>query len=457
MRIGRVDIALGALALALALGMPAARAAAPDRPPELALDVANGTMLRLDEPIEALFVANPAIADVEVKSPRLINVFARAPGETTLYAVGADDEVVLERRIVVSHNLTRLQEMIARARPDARIEVSSLNGSILLTGRAPSAGAVEDVRALTQQLLGETGEIVNAVEIASPLQVNLRVRIAEVSRDVVKQLGVSWEAVRTGSGFVFQLATGALAPGAGALAADALLLGSNGSELDVNALLDALDTEGLITVLAEPNLTAMSGESANFLAGGEFPIPVPQDNGVITIDYRRFGVSLSFVPVVLEDNRIHLAVLTEVSQLSSAGSLEFAGFSVPALTTRQAETAVQLGSGQSFAIAGLLSNRTNQDVRRFPGLGDIPVLGALFRSTRFQKEETELVVIVTPYLVRPADGPLSAPTDGFRPAGDFQRVASGAAYTQRAQGPGRGPVSAGGRDGPTRPTGFILR
>lgn len=449
--------ALAVLALSGALLAPPAPARADVPAPVLALEVAKGTMLRLDTPIEALFVANPAIADVEVKSPRLINVFARAAGETTLYAVGADDEVILERRIVVSHNLTRLQELIDRTRPDARIELASLNGAIVLSGRAPSAGAVEDVRALAEQLLGETGEIINAVEIASPLQVNLRVRIAEVSRDVVKQLGVSWEAIRVGSGFVFQLGTGALAPGAGPLAADALLLGNNGSDVDVNALLDALDTEGLITVLAEPNLTAMSGESANFLAGGEFPIPVPQDNGVITVDYRRFGVSLSFVPVVLEDNRIHLAVLTEVSQLSSAGALEFAGFSVPALTTRQAETAVQLGSGQSFAIAGLLSNRTNQDVRRFPGLGDIPILGTLFRSTRFQKEETELVVIVTPYLVRPSDGRLAAPTDGFRPPDDFQRVATGATYTQRAQGPGAGPVDPTGRVGPTRPTGFILR
>ena len=442
--------------LALSLAPMRAATAAPSAEP-VAVEVGAGQLIRLSAPAEALFVANPAVADVQVKSPRLIYVFGKLPGETTLYAVGAEDEVLLETRVTVAHNLTRLREAIAIARPDARIEVASVDESILLTGIAPSPGAAEDVRAIASRLLGEEGRIINAVRVTMPMQVNLRVRIAEVSRDVGKRLGVSWEALRTTGQFVFGLGTGALGAGAAAVAGNVVALGYDGQRTDANALIDALDDQGLLTVLAEPNLTAMTGESANFLAGGEFPIPVPQEDGVITIDYRSFGVSLSFVPVVLEDGRIHLRVLTEVSQLSAAGALQFNGFNVPALTTRQAETAVQLGSGQSFAIAGLLSNTTNQDVSRFPGLGDLPVLGTLFRSTRFQREETELVVIVTPYLVRPVDGQMALPTDGYRATSDAERISTGALWAQGQSGPGLGPVDKTGMSGPARPAGFILR
>ncbi|MFN3591441.1 MAG: type II and III secretion system protein family protein, partial [Thermaurantiacus sp.] len=174
-------------------------------------------------------------------------------------------------------------------------------------------------------------------------------------------------------------------------------------DVDLSVLLDALDNRGLATVLAEPNLTALSGVPASFLAGGEFPIPVPQAQNVTTIDYKRFGVSLSFVATITDGNRINLTVKPEVSQLTSVGAISINGFMVPALTTRRVETTVDLASGQSFAIAGLLQNGSREDLKRFPGLGELPVIGALFRSRRFERQETELVVIVTPYLVRPTD------------------------------------------------------
>src|SRR5690606_8062510 len=183
----------------------------------------------------------------------------------------------------------------------------------------------------------------------------------------------------------------------------------------VNAALDALAEEGLVNLLAEPNLTALSGETASFLAGGEFPIPIDSDDDGLTIEFKEFGISLAFTPTVLSSNRISLRVRPEVSDLSENGAITINGLTIPALATRRAETTVELGSGQSFAIGGLLSTDIESAVSKYPGLGDLPILGSLFRSTRFQRNETELVILVTPYLVRPVDEPVMAlPTDGYR-------------------------------------------
>jgi pilus assembly protein CpaC len=187
-------------------------------------------------------------------------------------------------------------------------------------------------------------------------------------------------------------------------------------------VVDALEDERLLTVLAEPNLTAMSGETASFLAGGEFPIPVPQDGGTISIEYKKFGVSLAFKPTVLSDGRINLSVTPEVSELSAAGSITISNFVIPALSTRRAETTVELGSGQSFAIAGLLQSSQDQTTSKFPALGDLPVLGPLFRSDVYQRGETELVIIVTPYVVRPVSQKMALPTDGLVPPNDYERI-----------------------------------
>ncbi len=202
--------------------------------------------------------------------------------------------------------------------------------------------------------------------------------------------------------------------------------------LDVLGTLDLLQNDGVITTLAEPNLTALSGETASFLAGGEFPIPVSQSLGAVTIEYKQYGVGLAFTPIVLADGRISLRVRPEVSQLSDAGSVKLNGFTVPALTTRRAETTVELGSGQSFMIAGLLQNSNSNSIEKAPFLGDIPVLGSLFRSTKFQRDETELVIIVTPYLVKPVSTQLATPTDGYRAPDDVQRDFLGQNYSGKS-------------------------
>jgi pilus assembly protein CpaC len=290
--------------------------------------------------------------------------------------------------------------------------------------------------------------------VLSSVQVNLRVRVAEISRDVTRQFGINWSAIGSIGNFAFGLATGgATLPLASALpvaagtTTETLLRGLGATatggipgnpqrfgsgyragSTDINGIIDALAADNLVTILAEPNLTAQSGEVASFLAGGEFPVPVGSRDNSISIEYKPFGVSLAFVPVVLGPDRLTLRVRPEVSELSDQGAINLptlvGALRIPALSVRRAETTVELGSGQSFAIAGLLQRNTGQIQEGVNGLTDLPVLGALFRSERFQRRETELVIIVTPYLVQPVSEPgaLTAPTDSFRPATSLERI-----------------------------------
>lgn len=446
------------LALAAAPGLRAAdhAADAPGRTGPIALDLGSGEMLALEGKAAAVYIANEAVADVRLRTPMLLYVFGKATGETTLTVVDAEDRVLLSRRILVRHNTVRLSELIARIHPGVAIDLDSVGQSLMLSGTVASAEVAEDIFNLARTVVPEEGLILNHMRVAAPNQVNLRVRIAEVSRETTKSLGFSWDVLRTAGDFTFGLATGGFVSG-GVSGSSILSIARDGSGFDVNGLIDALDEQGLITVLAEPNLTAMSGEAANFLAGGEFPIPVPDGDDGITVAFKQFGVSLNFLPIVLGDGRLQINVSTEVSQLSTAGAVEFGGFNIPALTKRQARTTVNLNSGQSFAIAGLLQNRTNQDVSGVTGLGDVPILGALFRSSQFQRDESELVVIVTPYVVRPSNGPLVAPTDGFAPAADGDRMANASGAAARVPDAGTGPVNPDGTQGLEGPGGFLLR
>ena len=430
-------------------------------PEPVFLEANKGQLLRLVRPVDTVFIAEPGVADVQLKSPTLIYIFGRRPGETTLFAVDKKEMVILNTRVVVSHNLTRLKDMINAFLPQGMIDVRSIEGTVVMRGAVKSAEQAENLRLLATRVLGENGEIINQVQVTGPNQVNLRVRIAEISRDLNKQLGINWDVVRTAGNLAVGLAVGNPAGAIGALATQAATANSLTASLstgsfDINALVDALDDEGLISILAEPNLTAMSGETASFLAGGEFPIPVAQDEGSVTIEFKKFGVSLAFTPTLLNSGRINMRVRPEVSQLSAAGAVQVTGFSIPALTTRRAETTVELGSGQSFAIAGLLQATTNQSVEEFPGLAQLPVIGPLFRSTQFQKSESELVIIVTPYIVRPVSTQLASPTDGFSPPHDTERVLSGANYRSAPAGPSFSPLDNEGSAGLIGPAGFIL-
>jgi pilus assembly protein CpaC len=267
----------------------------------------------------------------------------------------------------------------------------------------------------------------------------LKVRIAEVNRSLLKSMGVNLLSQDTTGGFQFGIGRGN--PGTISNGSATFNIGATGTTiagfghmlgLDLLGALNLAANDGFATILAEPNLSALSGETASFLAGGEFPIPVSQGNNSISIEYKQYGVGLAFTPIVLADGRISMRVRPEVSQLDDANGVTLANTRVPALITRRAETTVELGSGQSFMIAGLLQNTGNNSVDKTPVLGDLPILGALFRSTKFQRQETEMVVIVTPYLVRPVSGQLATPIDGYRVPNDIQRDWGGQTFEGRS-------------------------
>jgi len=390
----------------------------------LQVEVHRGKLLRLDRAAAAVFISDPEIADVQVKSPRLVYLFAKKPGETTLFAVDGKERVLANVDIHVSHNLAKLEAGIKKLFPRAQLTISSMDETVVIDGRVTSASAAEEIRRIAVDYAGAPDKVIVRLGVDAPNQVNLRVRVAEVARDVDKQLGFNWSLLGTAAGISIGLATSN--PFAANVAQNTLNLGKKIGSFDLNAIVDALENEGLISILAEPNLTAMSGETASFLAGGEFPILVPDSDGRVTIEFKKFGISLAFTPTLVGDGRINLHVRPEVSQLSNTNAVTLNGFEVPSLTTRRADTTVELGSGQSFAIAGLIQNNVTHSISKFPGLGDVPVLGPLFRSDRFQREETELVILVTPYTVKPVSTRrLAAPTDGFTAPDDKERIVGG--------------------------------
>lgn len=398
----------------------------------LSIPVNQGQLVRIDKPVESVFVANSEIADVAIKSPQLIYVFAKRPGQTTLYAVGANDEILASITLSVTHNVSRLGQTFSEMMPGRNITATSIEGGIVLTGAVSSPGEAEDARRLAARFIGQNEEVINRLQVTAPNQVNVRVRIAEVNKQVLRNLGINWDAAIQSGGFAFGLLTsfplglsnvlGGSTAGAGGGAGQTVSAGP----FDLTATMDLLAEEGLVSLLAEPNLTALSGETASFLAGGEFPIPVSQDNNTITIEFRPFGVSLGFTPTVLSTNRISMRVRPEVSALSADGAITTPdGLSIPALTVRRAETTVELASGQTFAIAGLVQSQNRITADEVPGLGDIPILGELFKSDKFQHNETELVILATPYVVQPISNPAApaVPTDPTVGAEGTQRLA----------------------------------
>jgi pilus assembly protein CpaC len=388
----------------------------------LIVQLNEGTLLRLDQTPKSVVIANSDIADVSIRSPRLMYVFGRKVGETTLYAVDGQEHVLFNIKIRVQYNLDRLKETMASLIPAGQIHLEQIDSGLLMEGTVATAAEAADAARLAHNFAGKEADVVNRLQITAPNQINLRVRVAEVDRNVLRELGFNWSAVGTIGNFSIAAVThnygSMISQISGASQIPDIFKGgwSNGG-LDINTVIDALATEGLIAVLAEPNLTALSGETASFLAGGQFPVPVPQSGtgsaAVITIEFKNYGVSLSFTPTLLPGERISMRVMPEVSQIDQATAIQFEGFTVPGLKTRRADTTVELASGQSFAIAGLIEQDAQVNNSSVPGLGDIPILGDLFKSDKFQRNQSELVIIVTPYIVTPTSGKLAAPTDAL--------------------------------------------
>lgn len=421
---------------------------------ELVLSIGRGELLTVPGNMADIFVSNEAVADVQVKSQRQLYIFGLAPGETTVYVSNAAGDIIWSANVRIGNNLDSVDQMLTLAMPDAQINVATMgSNTMLLTGTVGAPEDAAEAERLVSAFVGEEVNVISRLRMATPLQVNLRVRFAEVSRSLARNLGVNLTTLDGTSGFQFGFNQGragftpTFAPGTATGIGNEVLVtvpnpnfnGANSPTiqvpgtniaplspgttlagvgsllgLDIAGALDAGEREGLVVTLSEPNLTALSGETAEFLAGGEFPIPQSAGLGATSIIYKNYGVSLSYTPTVLSNGRISIRVKPEVSELSSQGAVTVGGFSIPALVTRRAETTVELGSGESFMIAGLMSNNSQNTIDRTPGAGDIPVLGALFRSTSFQRGETELVIVVTPYLVEPiSDRQIRLPTDGY--------------------------------------------
>ncbi|WP_410832243.1 type II and III secretion system protein family protein [Paraburkholderia sp. SIMBA_030] len=400
----------------------AAAAAAPTAAQgTLAIDAGKGTLVHLNEDASSVFVADPAIADVHVPSPRAVFVLGKKAGTTTLYVLGANNKTLVQRTVVVARDMDALRSMVATRFPSMNVQLGTGNGSLLVSGQATSSVDADAVVQSLTPYLADKEVLVNRMTIDRPLQVQLRVRITEVDRNVTQQLGINWQALGNAAGNFFggiysgrpiYNLTQPLTSSTGQITYPVNLATNNAYSLfgqfktgktDIQALVDALNQEGLITVLAEPSLVALSGQTASFLAGGEFPIPVSQINGVISVEFKQFGIKLDFTPTVLSDRRISLKVRPEVSQIDPTVSVTTGGVTVPGLSVRRADTTVELASGQSFAIGGLLQSNTTDIISQVPGIGSIPILGKLFSSSNYQNNKTELVIMVTPYLVEPTN------------------------------------------------------
>lgn len=399
----------------------------------LVVDLNKGRLITLPTPAAHVYIADPAVADVDVRSSTQIYIYGVGAGETTIHAVDSNNREIFSDVVNVKLASGNLQKIIKATLPSSNVVFTPAGDSLILGGSVNSPQDAEFVQQIATSMTGNK-KIINMMKISGSDQVMLRVRIAEVNRTALKNFGINLSSLFTRGSFVFQVLNGRdiVAPLTGAAAAtfpntdNNIRLGGTAGRFNITGVIDALETDGMVKTLAEPNLTAKSGSPASFLAGGEFPIPVPGENGTTTIEYKEFGVKLNFTPVVLSEKRISLYVAPEVSSIT-ASTTQIQNNNIPTLSTRKASTTVELGSGESFAIAGLLQNEVSNSIDKFPWLGDVPVLGTLFRSHSFNNDETELVIIVTPYVVSPVGDPkkLLTPTEGLEIPSDFERILLG--------------------------------
>ena len=447
------------------------------------LGLNKSTVIELDRPVADVVITNPAIADAVVQTSRRLIFRGVEVGETNAFLFDREGNPLLNLEIIVDADTASLEKLISRYVPDSRVKVESLGGNIVVSGEVDNLMQSDQVIRLVKAYAGDTGDLepVNMLSVAAKDQVMLEVRIVEMQRNIVKQLGINLSGVTNfgdfanlvekqlfadvaGDGISAPVNTGntTLAPGLpftnnfgvssangynvagsslGGLSTTVGYTNYNGTDIQSSAAaaIDALERIGIVRTLAEPNITAVSGEAAKFLAGGEFPVPVGQDNnGRIAIEFKPYGVGLAFTPLVLSEGRLSLKVSTEVSELTNQGAFQgqsVAGvndqgniitaqtLTIPALTVRRAESTVELPSGGSMMLAGLIQSRSRQSLDQLPGLKKLPVLGALFQSRDFLNEETELVVMITPYLVDPTQkGRLRTPADGFANASDPRTI-----------------------------------
>lgn len=460
---GLTSLALGVavpLTLGLAAPTPAqaqTRAAVPMGAGAQLINLPRGSSMAVDLPADArdVIVPNPVVAEAMLHSPRRITIIGLQPGETDAVVLDASGRTILSLRVRVDAGVSALQDTLNRVMPGSQVRAEAVNDSIILTGPVSSPGEADRAAQVARAFVSAPEKVINMMTIAGSDQVTIKARVIEVQRSAVKQLGVDVNALvqGVGDGLTFtQNATFAVAGsqlGGGVLGYDDGALSSS---------LRAFERAGLVRTLAEPNVTSVNGESGEFLAGGEFPVPVGRDrDGNVTIEFKPYGVRLAFRPVVLSEGRISLQLSTEVSELSQAGAFTLGGTGpnaiiVPGLSVRRAATTVELPSGGSLMIAGLLREDTRQNIDQLPGLGNLPVLGALFRSRDYMSGETELVIIIEAYIVSPTSpGRMQTPADGLIIANDAQTLLFGQLNQQYGASAPAAPGS-----GWTGPVGYVI-
>ncbi len=386
----------------------------------------RAVVVESEEAFAELSIANPGIADISTLSDRTIYVLGKAPGRTTLTLLAPDGRLLTNVEVRVTPDVAEFKERLRQILPGEQIEVRTANDGIVLSGTVGSINALDRALDLAERYAPD--RVSNLMNVGGTQQVMLKVRFAEVERSVVKQLSTDWAVSGTvvgGGGNIFGNPTVDVgAQTIGGVGQVGLGIGTNALRFDL--LLTALEDKGMVRTLAEPNLTALSGQQASFLAGAEYPIPVVDEEGSVTVEYKPIGVQLGFTPRVVNGNIINLQLDTSVSSLAESISFEASGISVRAFNTRNASTTVEMRDGQSFAIAGLLEDEFVSNIGQVPWLGDIPILGALFRSTDFNRAQSELVVIITAHLVTPTHGAaLMLPTDRIKPPNEYELFLNG--------------------------------
>jgi pilus assembly protein CpaC len=398
----------------------------------LSLGIGKSIVIDLPRDIKDVLVADPKIANAVVRSAQRAYIIGAAVGQTNIVFFDSAGQQIAAYDIAVKRDLNGARAALKQILPNSDIQIDGLGDGVILTGTAASPIEAQQAGDLAARLAGGSEKVVNSIVVRGRDQVMLKVTVAEVARSIIKQLGIDLSgSLNYGTAVVNFNNTNPFTATGQPLVANNAITTSFGATPSVQATLRAMESAGVTRTLAEPNLTAISGESATFIAGGEFPIPTgvtcqTTAAGSVgqcapSIAFKKFGISLNFTPVVLTEGRISLRVMTEVSEVSNDNSITVTGITVPSVKTRRAETTLEIPSGGSMAMAGLIQDQTKQAINGLPGLSQLPVLGALFRSRDFQDNKTELMVLVTPYVVRAvAQKDLSRPDDGFASASDPQ-------------------------------------
>ncbi|GGB55806.1 type II and III secretion system protein family protein [Henriciella pelagia] len=388
---------------------------------DLTVVINRSTPITVARPFKRIAVSQPEIADASPTADNRLYVRGRTIGATNILVYDDEGELVEIIDVRVQHDLGAIRSDVAALFPDVRLDLRTIANRLHVRGGVPDDATAAEILAIASSYAPDG--VIDALKITSPQQVMLEVRFVEASREDVNEIGLGSDIYQAGD-FVFSTGASILS---GSTPKTLGAIFGNAGDVNIDVFLSALEQKGIIRTLAEPNLVARSGETASFLAGGEFPVPVASDKNVITIEFREFGVSLDFTPTILSDSLMSLEVSPEVSQLDPRNSIRLEGVEIPALSVRRANTIVELSDGESFAIAGLIQNTVDSTTVQTPWIGDVPILGALFRSNRFRENETELVIIITPRLVRPASAGtrLVDPLTSRREPSEAERVLMG--------------------------------